>query len=511
MDADVDDAQDLYERVGGVTRLVSIASPTGTDVGGHVDFAGASVDGTHVFFHSTDGLAGGDTNGLMDTFERFDGTTKLVTAPATEEGGFVLDVNEEGTRALFHSYSEVTADDPDPPDCVHVIPSNSNVYCEDVYERSGGNTTLVSSSSAPADEAGPGGAERGQFAGERILFDASSKLIGADDDDPQNYTDVYARNEGGGIELLSPGDEIQEGAGNVRLSGAGSDDGTRGVPERRARPLRERRRGADLFTGPAQPDTGIVYPNSNATRVYYSGQDGAGFRGIYERSGVTHTLVSAPAPGGSRSIGDHPSFLEFGLDSSQAVFLSTSGLVADDDDGCRTSTSVSGERRGWSRRRCPGRRAVGARRITRGSAGTEVPSSSIPRKRSSPRTRIARSTSTCAPPGRRRSSPPPSPVPEDPRRTGPGAPGSLETAHELSSRPTRTSSPPTPTGSPTSIPGPFRSARHLPRVRLMPAGRRPRGGRVPSLATLAVEGGLARSDERRRRRRFAATRRGPRR
>ena len=73
---------DIYDRSGGTTTLVS--SGTG---GGLPIFDGASDDGTHVFFDTDDSLAGGDTDSEFDVYERFGGSSTLVSTGSTGGNG----------------------------------------------------------------------------------------------------------------------------------------------------------------------------------------------------------------------------------------------------------------------------------------------------------------------------------------------------------------------------------------------------------------------------------------
>src|SRR5205823_13778250 len=86
--ADTDSSADVYDRSNGVTTLVS----TG-DIGGNgafsARFAGATPDGTHVFFETNEKLVTGDTDGSQDVYDRSGGSTTLVsTGPSGGNGPF---------------------------------------------------------------------------------------------------------------------------------------------------------------------------------------------------------------------------------------------------------------------------------------------------------------------------------------------------------------------------------------------------------------------------------------
>ena len=61
MSADTDTFVDVYERAGGQTTLVS-TGPTGGNGTFHAGFAGASADGTRVFFETEESLVSADTD-----------------------------------------------------------------------------------------------------------------------------------------------------------------------------------------------------------------------------------------------------------------------------------------------------------------------------------------------------------------------------------------------------------------------------------------------------------------
>ena len=131
--ADTDESQDVYERAGGVTTLVSTAAGAGN---GAVDaaFAGASSDGGHVFFLTTEQMAAEDQDSGSDIYDRHGGATTLVsTGPEGGNGGVssgLVGVSQDGSHAFFTTEERLTEGDPDAE--------------LDVYERAGGATRLVS-------------------------------------------------------------------------------------------------------------------------------------------------------------------------------------------------------------------------------------------------------------------------------------------------------------------------------------------------------------------------------
>lgn len=155
---DGDAKADVYSRhlPGGPTSLVSRPGPTCTDPGcGDGDrtasFAGASADGSHLFFVTAEALAPpaagdatgpGDRDERTDVYERSGGVTSLVSAgqltgsgPYTGNGTFdtqLQGVSADSGSAFLVTKEQLTAEDSD--------------VGEDVYMRSGGGTLLVSRS-----------------------------------------------------------------------------------------------------------------------------------------------------------------------------------------------------------------------------------------------------------------------------------------------------------------------------------------------------------------------------
>jgi hypothetical protein len=209
---------DIYERVGGVTRLVS-TGPTDSNASLHASYVGASADGRHVFFLTPEQLVSEDGDPVTDEYERFDGTTTrlVTTGPAGGNGPFAPNPNpgdfgfsEDGEDAIFATDESLVSDDTDSR--------------QDVYERVGGTTTRLVST-------GPLGGNGDFFStpgaisndGGRALFTTPETLT-ADDGDG-GAIDVYER-AGGTTTLISTGPT--GGSGNfVARFGGSSRDGSR--------------------------------------------------------------------------------------------------------------------------------------------------------------------------------------------------------------------------------------------------------------------------------------------
>ena len=133
MSTDTDATEDVYERSGGQTTLVS-TGPTGGNGAAGASLVGASADGTRVFFRTLESLVSADTDATEDVYERSGGQTTLVSTGVTggngAVGAFFAGVSDDGGRVFFRTVESLVSADTD--------------AVVDVYERSGGQTTLVS-------------------------------------------------------------------------------------------------------------------------------------------------------------------------------------------------------------------------------------------------------------------------------------------------------------------------------------------------------------------------------
>ena len=138
---DTDASTDIYERAGGSTTLIS-TGPDGGNGGLFSAFQGTTADGSRVFFHTADSLLAADTDGMQDVYERAGGVTTLVSqgpgAPTASYPATFKGASRDGTRVFFDT-SE------------HLVGIATGIY-PDIYERHAGTTTFLS--------LGPDGRER---------------------------------------------------------------------------------------------------------------------------------------------------------------------------------------------------------------------------------------------------------------------------------------------------------------------------------------------------------------
>jgi hypothetical protein len=109
---------DVFARAGGTTTLLS--KPNGvTDPGAPVAFVGASKSCSRVFFITAGKMTGDDLDsGLADVYESAGGTTTLVSKPtaiADPNSGdaFFQGASADGTHVFFDTTQQLTADDTD--------------------------------------------------------------------------------------------------------------------------------------------------------------------------------------------------------------------------------------------------------------------------------------------------------------------------------------------------------------------------------------------------------------
>jgi hypothetical protein len=270
---DTDASQDIYQRSSGTTTRVSAGQINGNGAF-NAFFAGASADGTRVFFVTNEKLVSADTDASQEVYERSAGTTTKISSGNGAFATFFDGASADGTRVFFQTQEQLVSGDTD--------------ASTDLYQRSAGGTNRVSAGQINGNGAFDATFEGASTDGARVFFDTSEKLVSTDTD---ASTDIYERSSGT-TKRVSAGAINGNGAFSAVFAGV-SVDGTRVFFETNEK---------------------LVSADTDAS------QD------VYERSGGTTSRVSAgngAFNAGSR--GASP-------DGSALFFATEEKVIADDED-----------------------------------------------------------------------------------------------------------------------------------------------------------------------------------
>jgi hypothetical protein len=313
---DQDTRPDLYERSGGVTSLVTTGPNGGNGAfdgnceqytshgfSGYTCDGAVSRDGTKVFFPTKEHLVTSDTDSEYDFYERSGGTTTLVTTgPNGGNGPFTVcifgfhpkcapQISSDGSRVFFETNESLVGADSD-SGCYDGFGRPS--LCQDIYERSGGTTTLISTGPTASNGTYDAGLENVSEEGD-VLFTTAEALVAGDDN---GTYDVYER-IGGTTTQVSRGP-----------TGSGSEYGSWLYPNAR-------------FAGDR-----VVFRSS--ARLTSQDTDSAG--DLYESSNGALTLLTiGPAGGNDDSFNCCESWVT-SQDGTRVLFVTNERLVSDDVD-----------------------------------------------------------------------------------------------------------------------------------------------------------------------------------
>jgi hypothetical protein len=291
--ADTDSSYDVYERFNNATTLVSAGQINGTGAFDAV-FRGNSSDGTKVWFETREKLVSADTDNSIDVYERSGGVTTLVSQGTgnfnTTTDSFFVGASRDGSKVFFSSYDSLTAGD---TDASH----------RDIYMRSGGTTTLVSTGGN-----GPYGADFDGMTpdGSHVYFHTDEQLAPTDTD---TTSDVYDANTGTGT------------VSQVSLGPAGTGGNSGQIP---------------VWQG-STPDGSHVYFQ---TIEQLASTDTDSYLDVYDRSGGTTTEVSLGQ--GSAGNGNYDASFQGASDDGSKVWFITREPMdpADTDSGCEDPTGA---------------------------------------------------------------------------------------------------------------------------------------------------------------------------
>ena len=346
---DTDVVTDLYQRQGAFTSLISAGQINGNaNIG--VTFDGASSDGTHVFFSTSEKLVAGDTDSVGDVYERFSGTTSRVAGQINGNGALPTSfaASSADGGAVFVETDE------------RLTPNDFNISATDVFQRSGGLTTLVSTGDPAPTPSGDATILGTSDDGERVFFLTDEPLLPSDTD---SSLDIYERSAGT-TTRVSAGQINGNGPYDVAAGASffASADGTRVFFES-AEPLvaadtdfqfdvYERSGGvtslvsAGQINGNGPSDATIVGKSADGSRVLFTtdeqltADDTDVSPDVYERSAGTTTHVSVGQINGNGNAS--LSFNGASADGSRVFFSTTEQLVSADTDSTQDIYERSG-------------------------------------------------------------------------------------------------------------------------------------------------------------------------
>jgi hypothetical protein len=283
---------DVYSRSGGSTTRVSIG-PVGGNGAFDASFVAASENGSRAVFSTDEALTSNDTDARFDLYERTASTTTLLTiGPNGGNGGDAsfdvsdASVSANGLHVFFETFEPLVASDTD--------------ASGDVYDRSAGVTTLLSTGSGGGNGAFDASLEKGSPDGLRVYFSTAEGLTSGDTD---SRDDVYQRS-GGVTSLLSTGSSGGNGDFDATFREASSS-------------------GSRVFFETEEP---LVSADTDSTDD------------VYERFSGTTSRVSAGAAGGNGSF--NADLVDISRDGL-TVFVDThETLVSSDADGERDTYAI---------------------------------------------------------------------------------------------------------------------------------------------------------------------------
>jgi hypothetical protein len=289
--ADMDTLLDIYRRDLGTSATVLVsgaagaACPAATDCS--ASYGGVSGDGAHAYFETNERLVAADQDNSQDVYDWSTGGPALVsTGPDGGNGARVAtfaDASFDSTRVFFETDESLVAADQD--------------SANDVYERSGGATSLITT--GPAGGNGTSAASLSWISPDdstaTVLFATDEPLVSADEDE---FQDVYARS-GGTVALRSLAAAGGNGPYNASFAGASND-------------------GAHLFLVTDEP----LVPTADTDTAL----------DVYELTAGVASLVSTGPLAGKSSI---PAGLPSGAvaaDGSHAFFITEERVTEGDPD-----------------------------------------------------------------------------------------------------------------------------------------------------------------------------------
>jgi hypothetical protein len=330
---------DIYERFNGVTTLIS-TGPSSTNAPVDAFFRGASVDGTKVFFETSEILTASDTKARSDVYQRQASTTTLVSTGSTAAAGSFFarfrGASLDGSLVFFESDDRLTASDTD--------------LESDVYERNVGTSTTTLRSIGPngGNAAVPAFFDSSSDTGSRVFFHTAERLDTTADTD--GFIDVYER-AGSTTTIVTTSATGGNGPRHADFAGSSADGATAYFETDESMLSADTDASFDVYkriggvttlmsdgTAGSDPnvDATALGVSDDGTRVWFDTTEqiqvidtDARFD-IYERLGAATTLVSQGISGGNGAFDAF--FATVSGDGTRVIFDTAESLVAADTD-----------------------------------------------------------------------------------------------------------------------------------------------------------------------------------
>jgi hypothetical protein len=285
-------AVDVYERSGNETTLLSTSPLAGGPGTRNAAFAGATPNARYVYFLTSEHLVAGDEDACAgspdplpceDLYQRVDGTTTLISTGPNEAAAADADVafagvSADGQRVFFETTEALIASDTDGGH-------------RDVYERAGGQTSLVSTSASNPNQHVDATFVGTSEDGSRVFFRTQEQLT---TDDTDGGFDIFQRS-GGQTTKVTTGTLDSNTGAHATFAGLTPD-------------------GAHVFFDTPER---LVPEDDDAT-----GGD------LYRRSGTQTTLIST----GPQAVTAPSAFRAASDDGQRVIFSSTGRFTSSDTD-----------------------------------------------------------------------------------------------------------------------------------------------------------------------------------
>jgi hypothetical protein len=304
--SDLGRCDDVYDRIGSSTRLLSAVKPAGD--AGHSFLDSMSPDGSRVFFAVTSVEPWGESTGAWEyagALSPFPSAANHTMSARVHDQG----MSRDGRRVIFSTNDSLVPEDADTEDCER-YPIRA---CVDVYKRhADGSVGLLSTGPVASNQPLDAWFEGASADGRRVFFTTKEKLVSQDTDDcfngndkPRGCDDLYERSNGV-TRLIG-------GPSGARFAAVTAD-------------------GRRLFF--STTDSLLSEDSDDCTEGAFT----VGCWDVYEETGSGLRLVSRGpgAPSGSFNAG----FSGISKDGSHVFFETPEPLVVEDSDGSSLYTSA---------------------------------------------------------------------------------------------------------------------------------------------------------------------------